>query len=66
MKIEMVNYEHAENGISLQICPETDVEEGLLRGLFQHGKAETGHPGNAKGNTGFYLNWKQPNEDAKP
>lgn len=55
MNIKIKNYEHCENGISLQIVPETDAEEQLLKGIFKHGKLETGHPCKEFGNTGFYI-----------
>ena len=58
MKIKLVTYEHADNGISLQVIPETDEEEALLHGVFKHGKMELGHPCKEKGGIGFYLSWK--------
>lgn len=59
MKVKLQNFEHEENGISLQLFPDTDVEEQLLLGLWLHGEMKTGHPCQAKGATGFYVSWKQ-------
>ena len=59
MYIKLKSYMSAENGLSLQIYPETNVEEELLRGFFKHGNMETGHQCKAEGKTGFYLKWKQ-------
>lgn len=58
MKVDLVVYEHAENFLSLQLCPENKIEEDLLRGFFKHGEMKTGHPGKANGDTGFYISWK--------
>ena len=63
MQVKLQNYQHAGNGISLQLYPETDVEEELLRGLWMHGNLKTGHPCKAKGDTGFYVEWKQDKKE---
>lgn len=59
MKVKIVTYGHAENGISLQVIPETDEEEALLHGLWKHGRMELGHPSGEKGGIGFYVSWRQ-------
>lgn len=67
MKVKLQNYGHASNGFSLQLYPETAIEHELLRGLFRHGKLETGHPSKAEGGLGFYISWKMKQcADPKP
>lgn len=55
MKLKLITYAHASNGLSLQLCPETEVEQGLLKSIWQHGVLETGHPCGEMGGTGFYI-----------
>jgi hypothetical protein len=43
MKVELQNFEHVENGISLRLVPETPIEEKLLVGMWKHGYLEIGH-----------------------
>lgn len=64
MKIKLNTYHHSDNGISLQVVPETDEEESLLRGIWKHGKLDVGHPCAERGSTGFYVKWQ--NKDPAP
>ena len=48
MKVEAYRYEHSPL-LSIQIVPETDVEEVLLRSLWQFGRLERVHDGYAIG-----------------
>lgn len=63
MKVKLVNYEHAENGVSLQLIPESDVEEQLLRSIWKHGKMNLGHPGKEQGGIGFYVSCWEKHHD---
>jgi len=59
MKVKLTSYAHADNGISLQIIPETDAEDAILRGFWRHGNLNTGHPcGEGVSATGFYIGYK--------
>lgn len=70
MKVRLTTYLHSQNGVSLQLVPETPVEESLLKGVWNHGKLKTGHPSKAEqevnvkycASTGFYVTWDQKNE----
>lgn len=42
MKCKLTTYAHSENGVSLILEGETEVEKELLRGLWKHGKLATG------------------------
>lgn len=55
MKADVTSYEHASNGLSLQLMPETEAEVELLRAIWKHGHLDTGHPCGAFGVTGFYV-----------
>ena len=44
MKVEAYSYEH-EPGVSLQIVPETEVEQILLQSLWKHGSMELNYFG---------------------
>ncbi len=59
MKTKLITYEHAVNGISLFVIPETEAERELLRGLWKHGemKACNGVADNSE--QGFAISWKQ-------
>lgn len=59
MKIKIITYEHAENGLSLFVTPETDEERQLLRGLWKHGKLETCNGVADRSEQGFCIAWKQ-------
>jgi len=55
MKVQIVNYVHPDNGISLQLMPETELEIALLKSFWTHGTLGTGHPCSAPGGTGYYI-----------
>lgn len=55
MKVELVNYANSGNGMAIKMLPETDVEVELLRGIWTHGRMDTGHPCGANGTIGFYI-----------
>ncbi len=38
MKVEVHGYEHVENGISIQLIPETQAEVTLIKVAWKHGK----------------------------
>lgn len=63
MKIKLSHYASNENGMSLQICPESDIEFELLRSFYAHGEMKIGHPCKASYGTGFYINWKPKEEN---
>lgn len=44
MKVEAYSYEH-ESGVSLQLVPESDVEQVLLKSLWKHGRLEVNYNG---------------------
>jgi hypothetical protein len=58
MKVKVVNYKHPENGISIQMIPETEFECGILKGMWLHAELNTGHPCGEMGDTGYYISWK--------
>lgn len=55
MKVKAGSYVHKENGFFVQLIPETDVEEEILRALYRHGEMRLGHPMDERGSTGFYI-----------
>jgi len=58
MKCEVITYEHASNGISLFVVPETDCEKALLRGFWTHGELLKCN-GVADGSgLGFAITWR--------
>lgn len=59
MQVKLHGYVHEANGISLQILPETPVEEALLNILWMHGHLEVGHPCGELGNAGFRITGMQ-------
>jgi len=43
MKIKLATYAHEANGIGISLVPESDIEEDLLRTLWDFGKMEVVH-----------------------
>lgn len=58
MKAKLVTYEHAENGVSLFVVPETDEERELLRGLWKHGTLTKCNGVADQSGEGFAVTWK--------
>ncbi len=56
MKVQLVNY--TSRGMAIQLLPDTDVEFELLHGFWKHAMLKTGHPGDGRGSTGFYIDRK--------
>ena len=59
MKINLHDYIHGENGLALEIMPETAVEKELLRAFFHHGELSIG---NGPSGIGFRIKWN-PGKD---
>lgn len=56
MKVKLNDFVHEENGLALQLLPETETEGELLKAFLSHGRIESGHPCEAKfGGLGFYI-----------
>lgn len=64
MQVKAHGYMHSSNGLSLQLIPETEVEEALLKIIWQHGKLETGHPCGEQGAVGYRVSWDQRDDSA--
>ncbi len=60
MKIKASHYTSKAGGLSLQLVPETPVEEAILKGFWDHGelRPEVG--------TGFYISWNFRQETSDP
>lgn len=58
MKLKLITFEHAENGVSLFVVPETDEERQLLRGLWKHGELQTCNGVADRSEQGFAIAWK--------
>ena len=47
------------NGLSITLCPETEIEKAVLKGLQKHGKLELVHPGRCQAsNPAVALVWE--------
>lgn len=57
MKNEIQIYTGAQNGLSLNVIPETDEEEQVLLGLWRHGRLELVHPGDSGAKRGYSIQW---------
>lgn len=58
MKVELITFAHSGNGLSLCVIPESDVEERLLKGIWQHGKLErTNHVSSTRYAAEYCVKW---------
>lgn len=65
MKTKLKSYVHSENGLSLQLIPETEMEEGILTVIFKHGEMEITHSSGEQGKRGYSLSWMMTDENTK-
>ena len=65
MQVKLITYEHAANGVSLFVVPETDAERELLRGIWKHGQLSTCNGVADDSSQGFKIGWKMADETAK-
>ena len=45
MNAKIISYEHASNGLSIEIVPETDAERAVVHAIWNHGKIKHGRNG---------------------
>ena len=38
MTSKIISYEHASNGLSIEILPETDAERAVVHAIWKHGE----------------------------
>ena len=55
MKLKLYTYVHEENGIALQVIPETEPEQVLLDALWRFGRLDIVHTCNNSVSTGFIV-----------
>ena len=58
MKCELIIFDHAANGLSLFVVPETDAERVVLRGLWKHGELMRCNGIADDSGEGFCVAWK--------
>lgn len=63
MQVKLATYQHASNGVSLFVIPETEEERVLLRGFWKHGKMEVCNGTMDNSSQGFCISWRLQHEE---
>ncbi len=58
MKVKLATFVHCDNGLSLFLVPESDIERQLLQGFFKHGSLEKCNGIADDSEQGFCIQWR--------
>lgn len=55
MKVHVLSYVHAANGLAIEVVPETDAESAVLSAAWKHGSLETAYSSKSPTSKSFLV-----------